>query len=105
MAHVVNLIVQALLHAMEEADNPDVNDYFKSTKDSSSHYNIDEDSEQMELDKEKDIYDGTEVGDDIELDDKEREVAGQSPLKRVCVYAIAGSYYIYYMLIFNSCAS
>lgn len=45
MAHVVNLIVQALLAALNEANDPDKDNYYLSNKHLQFHYNPDEDDE------------------------------------------------------------
>ena len=52
LAHVVNLIVQAILSALGKADNPDTCDYYKLNKKNSDavHLNADADPDQVELD-------------------------------------------------------
>jgi hypothetical protein len=85
IAHVINLVVQALLAAMDEADDPAVVDYFTLHRDAPIHYNIDEDQDQAALEAE-----GVD-NDAMEIDDEEPEPFGHgddetsqlSPLKRV----------------------
>ena len=52
IAHVVNLVVQAILHYFGEADDPETNDYHLDHKDKPIHFNPDEDEDQRALDKE-----------------------------------------------------
>ena len=52
MAHVVNLIVQALLAALNEADDPEKDDYYIPNKHLPSHYDPDDDNEVWEMEAE-----------------------------------------------------
>lgn len=52
MAHVVNLIVQALLTALGEAINSDTRDYYISDKHLPFHYDPKEDEEVAKMEKE-----------------------------------------------------
>ena len=52
MAHVVNLIVQALLAALNEADDPEKDDYYIPNKHLPFHYNPDDDNEVQEIEAE-----------------------------------------------------
>jgi hypothetical protein len=83
IAHVVNLVVQALLHELDEADNPDEEDYFASTKDTPLHYDVEKDEDQIDLEKEEFDEDMMEEDDEMVLDDEEMSLAEQSALKRV----------------------
>ncbi|KAF5332385.1 hypothetical protein D9758_018913 [Tetrapyrgos nigripes] len=62
MAHVVNLIVQATLKVMEEAESPDDVDYYFFHKDQPIHYDEadDEDLQAMEAERDNDGNDGDE---------------------------------------------
>jgi hypothetical protein len=66
LAHVVNLIVQSILADLEEADHPDIDDYYLGNKHLPIHYDPDEDEEikAWEMDS---------VSDNEELDDAEKE--------------------------------
>jgi hypothetical protein len=48
MAHVVNLIVQALLAALNEADDPDKDDYYIPNKHLPFHYDPDDDDDEVQ---------------------------------------------------------
>lgn len=52
LAHAVNLIVQSFLSALNEAANPDVEDYFIPNKYMPFHYDIDDDEEFQEVEQE-----------------------------------------------------
>jgi len=83
IAHVINLIVQAFLAALDEADNPDDIDYYEFMKDLPIHYNVDEDQDQIALDNESldEASLPAAVGDDLEGD--EVDIIGESAVKRV----------------------
>lgn len=85
IAHVVNLVVQAFLAAIDEADDPDEVDYYKLNKGNPIHYNVEEDEEQIALEAE--VVDPTlniPPTKDFELEDEERNICAESPLKWVC---------------------
>lgn len=50
LAHIVNLVVQKILATIDEAEDPESNDYFD--KSVPIHYSPDEDADQLELEKE-----------------------------------------------------
>lgn len=52
--HVTNLVVQTLLAALEEADDPDNVDYFPQTKATHRHYDVDDDQAVQDLQSEFD---------------------------------------------------
>ena len=52
MAHVVNLIVQALLAALNEADDPEKDNYYIPNKHLPFHYDLDDDDEVQEMEAE-----------------------------------------------------
>ena len=101
IAHVINLVVQDFLAGMDEADDPDIFDWFESNKEAPLHYDPATDPEQLALEKETD--DDTidlsltpteiEAKDDLEKDmaadnemieEEELEaISGQSAIKRV----------------------
>lgn len=87
MAHVINLVVQAFLAAMEEAGDPDNDDNYESTKAHPLFYNADDDTNQ--LDHEFDLEEiesasmqpvGISEDDESEMADA---LAQSSALKRV----------------------
>jgi hypothetical protein len=81
MAHVVNLIVQAILVELNEADDPEQDDYYIPNKHIPFHYNPDDDEEVQQMENEDD--DDENGGEDDEfvellhmnLEDKELEGA------------------------------
>lgn len=83
---MVNLIVQAILNALGEAEDPDLCDYYELNKKNSDaiHLDADSDPEQVELDTETFKNEGDVVlGDELTLEEKEKEEAMSSPLKKV----------------------
>lgn len=73
MAHVVNLIVQALLAALDEADDPDKDDYYIANKHLPFHYDPNDDDEVQEMEAEGDKEDGEGEDDDDDDEDEEFE--------------------------------
>lgn len=65
MAHVVNLIVQSLLSSLNEAADPDEDDYYIPNKHLPFHYDPEEDEEVIEMENEVD-----ENGDADDEDDE-----------------------------------
>lgn len=93
IVHVVNLVVQAILAAMNEADDPDDVDYFTLHKGSLIHYNIDEDDNQAVLESESVSLEAESKDKDEEIkmfDAIEKEmienVEASSPLKQVITF-------------------
>ena len=84
--HVVNLVVQDILAALGEADDPDDVDYYTLNKEQPFHLNIDADSDQIELDNEfEDEADDEEPESEIiTLEEEENLKATASPLSKVC---------------------
>lgn len=90
IAHVVNLVVQAILAGLDEADDPDSVDYFTLHKGSPIHYDIDADENQATLESEPMDVEADEACNVEEvsiLDAAEKEmvenVEASTPLKRV----------------------
>lgn len=84
IAHVVNLVVQAFLFQLDEAEHPDKEDHWAVNGELSIHYDVqtDEDVRLMEMEG---TSDDNGVGDEEKMDDDVIEhVEGQSGLKRVC---------------------
>jgi len=77
-------LYKLLLHELDEADNPDEEDYFTSTKDTPLHYDAEKDENQIDLEKEEFDEDMMDEDDEMVLDDEEMNLAEQSALKRVC---------------------
>jgi hypothetical protein len=67
MAHVVNLIVQALLAALNEADDPEKDDYYIPNKHLPFHYDPDNDDEVQEMEAEGNQQD--DGGEDEEFEE------------------------------------
>ncbi|KAF8161992.1 ribonuclease H-like domain-containing protein, partial [Pholiota molesta] len=84
-AHIINLIVQAFLHAIDEAEDPDITDYYD--KDAPIHYDVDQDEElaALEQSRPKDLDSGDAAVQD--WDEAETElletVHYQSALQRL----------------------
>lgn len=83
MAHIVNLIVQAILKALDESDSSDEVDYFLLHKDLPIHYNEDEDEELKEMELEEVGKDEVQTEDDMVDADLPLNVTSMSALKWV----------------------
>ena len=88
LAHVINLVVQSFLHAIDEAEDPEINDYFD--KEAPVHFDIDKDADQIGLEAEAlapGANDYTPADEDEDVAEDEavliEDVNGQSPLQRV----------------------
>jgi len=81
MAHVVNLIVQAILAELNEADDPEQDNYYIPNKHIPFHYDPDNDEEVQQMKNEEEEEDGEEDDDKfvellhMDLEDKELEGA------------------------------
>lgn len=98
VCHVVNLVVQAILAALGEADDPDEIDYYTLNREQPLHLDIDANPEQIELDREKfpdEVEDGTATTpeENITLEEEEKLKATESPLSKVCISAVKLSYF------------
>jgi hypothetical protein len=78
MVHVINLIVQAILTELNEADDPEWDDYHILNKHIPFHYDSDDDDEVQQMENEEDKEDGGEDNDEefvellhMNLEDKE----------------------------------
>lgn len=90
IAHVINLVVQAFLYGIDEADDPDIVDNFDSNKDTPIHYNINEDEDQIAMENEamEDLASQADIQESVNLAEEAilmEEITGQSPIKRVSV--------------------
>lgn len=83
LAHIVNLIVQAILHSLCEADDPEQTDYFLKNKHLPFH-SEDEDFE----DDEDNIVDEEEEDDDIDYEALVREVEAAGKAQAAPVGAV-----------------
>ncbi|GJF00443.1 hypothetical protein PsYK624_167310 [Phanerochaete sordida] len=74
IAHVVNLVVQQILHTLAEADDPALEDYYESYKHEPFHYDLEDDDEQKALEQELlDMFEEGDAGldDEGELEDED----------------------------------
>lgn len=99
MCHVVNLVVQAILATLGEADNPDDVDYYTLNKEQPLHLDINADPDQIALDQEEfpdDIEDDsdaeTSLEENIMLEEEEKLKATDSVLSKVCISAVKLSF-------------
>ena len=102
MAHVVNLIIQALLASLNEAEDPDINDYYIPNKHLPFHYDPDDDDEVQQMEAE-DEEEGDEEDEEftellhIELENKELE--GELNAKVVYISKVKKVSYICLVLV------
>lgn len=88
LCHIVNLVVQAILTTLREADNPDEVDYFTLNKEQPFHLDIDADPDQIELDHEEfqdEEEDKTTPEENITLEEEEELNATKSLLSKICI--------------------
>jgi hypothetical protein len=77
LAHVVNLIVQCLLSSLNEADDPEKDDYYIPNKHLPFHYDADDDEEVQQMEGESEEEEGRDDNDEfmellhMQLEDKE----------------------------------
>jgi hypothetical protein len=65
LAHVINLVVQKILAALDEADNPDLNDYFEQyMKNLPVYYDADNDEALKEFENEDLLLDADDLDDE-----------------------------------------
>ena len=74
LAHVVNLIVQKILAYIQEADDPDVVDYFKENGELPVHVDEDEDEEAITFEEEGAAE---QKGNAMEDDSDDEETGGE----------------------------
>ena len=88
LCHVVNLVVQAILSALSEAENPDNIDYYTvDGKHAPVHSDPTQDLEQLELENKVFTEETKKVAarsENIEVDNEEKAVACSSALSKVC---------------------
>ncbi|KAF5332340.1 hypothetical protein D9758_017443 [Tetrapyrgos nigripes] len=91
LAHVVNLIVQAMLKVLEEAESSDDVDYYLLHKDQPIHYDEDEDEELKAMEAEEDGQESDEESDESDDDDLTSDLKNArnlSALKRLRLITI-----------------
>ena len=96
VCHVVNLVVQAILAALGEADDPDKVDYYTLNKEQSLHLDINANPDQIELDGEEfqdEVDDEMTPEENIMLEEEEKLKATESPLSKVHISPVKFSYF------------
>jgi hypothetical protein len=88
IAHIVNLVVQAILFKLDEAEDPDKIDYYATDKSAPIHYNVEQDEDQIDLENEEDTSNGAHNMSDIDVNVFNEELEMTSPLKRVSIHLI-----------------
>jgi hypothetical protein len=86
LCHVVNLVVQAILAALGEADDPIANDHFLLNKAQPFHLDIDNDPDQVVLDHEE--FNDDESEEDVAIEEEEKPSAMKNPLSKVCFHLL-----------------
>ena len=76
LCHIVNLVVQLILAALGEADNPKDNNHFLLNKAQPFHLDIDNDLDQVALDWEEFDDDGEgDIEENVGIEDEEKQSA------------------------------
>lgn len=85
LAHIINIVVQTILKYLDEADDPNLVDYYETMKNLPVHYNPDEDEELKEMEQEKyDETESSEVGEDeVSAEELPEDAEALSPVKKV----------------------
>jgi hypothetical protein len=86
-------VVQAILAALGEADNPDKVDYYTLNKEQPLHLDIDANPDQIELDSEEFQDEVEDNEENIILEEEEKVKATESPLSKVCASTVKSSYF------------
>jgi len=97
VCHVVNLVVQAILAELGEADDPDDIDYYTLNKEQPLHLDIDADPDQIELDCEEFKDEDEHEDENIVLEEEEKLKATESPLSKVCTHLRNPLAYLYFL--------
>ena len=99
MCHIVNLVIQAILATLKEADNPNDFDYYTLNKEQPLHLDINANPNQVALDQEEfpdDVEDDsdakTSLEENIMLEEEEKLKATDSVLSKVCISAVKFSF-------------
>ncbi|KAI9457663.1 hypothetical protein F5148DRAFT_1287610 [Russula earlei] len=82
ICHIVNLVVQAILAALREADNPGEVDHYTLNKEQPLHLDINTDPDQIELDSEEFQDEVEDDEDNITLEEEEKVKATKNPLSK-----------------------
>ena len=94
LCHVVNLVVQSILAALGEANDPQDNDNFLLNKDQPFHLDIDSNADQVALDREEFNSDSEDnIEENVTMEDEEKVSAMQSPLSKVCFHFFISVHY------------
>ena len=107
LCHVVNLVVQSILAALGEADNPEDTDHFLLNKAQPLHLDMDNDPDQVALDHEEfnDDSDASDakaiVEENVAMEDEEKSSAMRSSLSKVSLHLL----YLFIVLKYTSCIS
>lgn len=86
IAHVINLVVQAFLHAIDEAVDPEVEDWYELNKDEPIYYDISKDPDQIELEDEeipKGDKGGIVIEGDGDIEDDDAEVLDAEEIESI----------------------
>lgn len=84
LAHIVNIVVQCILKYLDEAEDPDLVDYYETMKSLPVHYRPEDDEELREMEQE-DLkgLENVEGDDEVSSDELPEEAASLSPVKEV----------------------
>lgn len=85
LSHVVNIVVQTILKNLNEADDPDVNDWYEANKNLPMHYDADMDPEQQEMELNA-VEDGLTKINEVMKDELPKDASTLSNIKKVCVF-------------------
>ena len=86
LAHVVNIVVQTILKQLDEAEDPDILDWFDANKHLPIHYDADEDEDVREMEAEaidEARKDDMNDADEILKDELPKDAATLSIVKKV----------------------
>jgi hypothetical protein len=89
LAHAVNIVVQTLLKQLNEAEDPDILNWFDANKHLLIHYDVDndEDVKAMEAEDLVEAEDGSTELDNILKDELPKNTASMSVVKKISCFA------------------
>lgn len=85
LSHNINIVIQTILKNLNEADDPEVNDWYEANKNLPMHYNADMDPEQQEMELNA-VEDGLTEINEVMKDELLKDASTLSNVKKVCVF-------------------
>lgn len=88
LAHVVNIVIQTILKQLNEANDPDINDWYEANKNQPVHYNVNKNKDQREMELEKLVEDGETEVDEVLKDELPKDIEKLSSVQKVSHFEV-----------------